>query len=86
MELIFFNPYPVLYTPFPVLYNHFPVNKFPSNDAPNVPNNILKNPPSCFLILFVIALLVRFNNIPCSSNAITILIKSFKSLFDIIIK
>ena len=68
MELIFFSPFPVLYIPFPVLYNPFPVNKLPNNDAPNVPNNILKNPPSCFLILFLIALLVPFNNISCSSS------------------
>ena len=46
MELIFFNHCPVMYIPFPpVLYIPFPVNKFPSNDAPKVPNSILKNPP-----------------------------------------
>ena len=80
----FFNPCPVLYIPFPVLYNPFPVNKLPSNDAPNVPNNILKNPQSCFLVLFLIVLVVPFNNISCSSNAVAILIKSFKSLLEII--
>ena len=70
----FFNPCPVLYIPCPVLYIPFPVNNFPSNDAANVPNNILKN-PSCFLILFLVALFVPFNNISCSSNAVAISIK-----------
>ena len=81
MELIFFSPCPILYIPCPVLYIHFAANKFPSNDAPNVPNNILLlKPPSCFLILFLIALFVPFNNISCSSNAVAILIKSFNSI------
>ena len=45
---------------------------------PKVPSNILKNPPSCFLVLFLIVLLVPFNNISYSSNAVTILIKSLR--------
>ena len=78
MELIF------VFNPCPVLYNPIPVNKLPNNDGPNVPNNILKNPPFCSFVSFLIVFAVPFNNISCSSNAVTILIKPFKSLFDII--
>ena len=30
--------------------NPFPVNIFPSIEAPKVPNNVPRNPPSCLLI------------------------------------
>ena len=45
-------PSPSLIIPFP------PVNKFPNKLAPNVPSNILKNPPLCSLVSFSIALLL----------------------------
>ena len=80
----FFNPCPVLYIRCPVLNNPFPVNKLPNKDASKVPNNILKNPPFCSFVLFLIVFAVLFNKISCSSNAVIILFKSFKSLFDII--
>ena len=57
MELFFFNPCPVLYVPCPVLHNPFPVNKLPNHDTPNVPNNVLKNPPFCSFVSFLIVLL-----------------------------
>ena len=84
MELVFFKSLSSPIHTLSVLYIHFPLNKLPNNDAPNISNNILKNLPSCFFILFLIVLFVPFNNISCSSNAVAILIKSFKSLFNII--
>ena len=39
-------PSPSLIMPFP------PVNKLPNKLAPNVPSNILKNPPLCSLVSF----------------------------------
>ena len=40
---------PVLTVPSSALIIPFPpVNKFPNKLAPNVPSNILKNPPLCF--------------------------------------
>ena len=40
----FLIPSPARVTPLP------PVNKFPNNEAPKVPNNILRNPPLCSLL------------------------------------
>ena len=51
-------PSPALIIPFP------PANKLPNKLAPNVPNNILKNPPLCSLVSFSIVLLTPFNKIP----------------------
>ena len=51
-------PSPALIIPFP------PVNKLPNKLAPNVPSNILKNPPLCSLVSFLIDLLTPFNKIP----------------------
>ena len=48
-------PWPALIIPFP------PVNKLPNKLAPNVPSNILKNPPLCSLVSFSIVLLIPFN-------------------------
>ena len=39
-----------------------PVNKLPNKLAPKVPSNILKNPPLCYLVSFLIVLLTPFNN------------------------
>ena len=36
-----------LFLPFPALYVPCPVKRFPNKLAPNVPSNILKNPPFC---------------------------------------
>ena len=51
VNLIFFFliPSPARITPSP------PVNKFPNNEAPKVPNNMLRNPPlgslaSCWIV------------------------------------
>ena len=57
------TPSPARTIPFP------PVNKFPNKLAPNVPINILKNPPICSLVSFSIVLVTPFNKIPEFSNA-----------------
>ena len=44
-------PSPALTIPFP------PANKLPNKLAPNVPSNILKNPPLWSLVSFLIVLL-----------------------------
>ena len=52
-------PSPALIIPFP------PVNKLPNKLAPNVPSNILKNPPLCSLVSFLIVyllLLIKYQN------------------------
>ena len=49
-------PSPALIIPFPLF------NKFPNKLAPNVPSNILKNPPLCSSVSFSIALVTPFNN------------------------
>ena len=54
---------PALIIPFP------PVNKLSNKLAPNVPSNILKNPPLCSLVSFSNALLTSFNKISEFSNA-----------------
>ena len=46
-----------------------PVNKLPNKLAPNVPSNMLKNPPLCSLASFSIVLLTPFNKIPEFSRA-----------------
>ena len=71
-------PSPALTIPFP------PVNKFPNKLAPNVPSNILKNPPLCSLVSFSIVLVTPFNKIPEFSNASIIFIISFISSCSII--
>ena len=71
-------PWPALIIPFP------PVNKLPNKLAPKVPSNILKNPPLCSLVSFLIVLLTPFNKIPEFSRASTIFIISFISSTSII--
>ena len=71
-------PSPALIIPFP------PVNKLPNNLAANVPSNILKNPPLCSLVSFLIVLLTYFNKIPEFSRALIIFIISFMSFCSII--
>ena len=61
-----------------------PVNKLPNKLAPNVPSNILKNPPLCSLISFSVALVTPFNKIPEFYSASIIFIISFKSSCSII--
>ena len=71
-------PSPALIIPFPT------INKLPNKLAPNVPSNILKNPPLCSLVLFSIVLVAPFNKIPEFSNASIIFIISFISSCSII--
>ena len=79
VNLIFFLiPSPARVTPFP------PVNKFPNNEAPKVPNNILRNLPLCSLASCWIVSLTPFNNKPEFSRDLTIFIISFISSFEII--
>ena len=54
--------------PSPALIIPFPINKLPNKLAPNVPTNILKNPPFCSLVSFSIALVIPFNKIQEFSN------------------
>ena len=61
-----------------------PVNKLPNKLAPNVPSNILKNPPLYSLVSFLIVLLTPFNKIPELSRALIIFIISFMSSCSII--
>ena len=57
-------PLPALTIPFP------PVNKLPNKLAPKVLKSILKNPPLCSLVSFLIVLLTPFNRIPEFSKAL----------------
>ena len=51
--VVFLTPSPALITPSPARTIPFPpVNKFPNKLAPNVPSNILKNPPLCSIASF----------------------------------
>ena len=62
-------PEPALTTPFyflilePALKIPFPVDKYPNKRAPKVPNNILKNPPFCRFVSFLIVLVTPFSKI-----------------------
>ena len=79
INLIFFLiPSPAHITPFPT------VNKFPNNEAPKVPNKILRNHPFCSLASCWIVSLTPFNITPESSRDLTIFIISFISSFEII--
>ena len=52
---------PALAVPFP---DKFVVNRTPSKLAPKVPNNILKNPPVCSFVSFLIVFVTPFNKTP----------------------
>ena len=43
---------PALINPFPALFIPLPDKVLPNNLAPNVPNNILRNPPELHFELF----------------------------------
>ena len=77
-------PSPALCIPLPFLFTPLPVRRFPNKLAPNVPNNILRNPPFCSFTSFWTDSVTPFNNNPESSRDFTILIRSSMSLFDII--
>ena len=57
---------------------------FPNKLAPKVPSNILKIPPFCSFVLFLIFLVTAFSKILESSRAQTIFIMSLISLSEII--
>ena len=46
------GPQPNLAVPFPALITPLPANIFSNRLPPNVPNNILRNPPFCSLASF----------------------------------
>ena len=69
LAFFFLLPSPALTIPLPALIIPLPVNKLPNKLAPNVPSNILKNPPLCSLVSFLIVLLTPFNKIPEFSSA-----------------
>ena len=58
LALLAMLPSPALTIPFP------PVDKLPNKLAPKVPSNILKNPPLCSLVSFIVVLLTPFNKTP----------------------
>ena len=59
-------PSPALIVPWPALIVPLPVNRFPNKLAPNVPNNMPRNPPFCYFASLLIALLKHFINKPDS--------------------
>ena len=61
-------PSPALCIPLTFLFTPLPVRRFPNKLAPNVPNNILRNPPFCFFISFLTDSVIPFNNKPESSS------------------
>ena len=71
-------------SPSPALFIPLPANIFPIKLASNVPNNMLGNPPFCYLTSLGIVLLSLSNNKPESSRGLTIFIMSSISFFDII--
>ena len=82
---------PVLIVPAAALIVHssalitpLPVNRLPNNLAPNVPNEIPKNPPFCSFASFLIVLLTRLINKPDSLKDLTIFIISFISSYETI--
>ena len=62
----------------------FPGKRFPNKVAPNVPNNILRNPPFRSFTSFWTVSVTPFNNKPESLRDFIILIISTISSFDII--
>ena len=82
---------PVLIVPAAALIVHssalitpLPVNRLPNNLAPNVPNEIPKNPPFSSFASFLIVLLTRLINKPDSLKDLTIFIISFISSYETI--
>ena len=70
--------------PEPGLTTPFPAKMFPNRLAPKVPNKILKNPPFCSFVSFLIFLVTPFNKILESSRAWIIFVMPFIYLFEII--
>ena len=67
---VFLVPSPARKTPSPARTTPIPPdNKFPNKEAPNVPNNILRNPSFCSLASFWIVLVTPSNKTPEFSKA-----------------
>ena len=77
MSFPFLSPEPALAIP-------FLDNKFPSNIYPKVPTSVPRNPPLCYLVSFLIVLVIPFSKILESSRAGTIFVMSFIFSFEII--
>ena len=71
-------------TPSPALFIPLRAKILPNKHAPNVPNNLLRNPNFCSLASFWTVSVTPFNNKPESSRDFTILIISSISSVDII--
>ena len=76
--------YPIYSSSLTRCYRSFPDKRFPNKLAPNVPNNILKNPPFCSFTSFWAVSATPFKNKPESSGDFIILVTSSFSLFYII--
>ena len=57
---------------------------FPHKLAPNVPNNVLRNPRFCFFVSFSIVLVILFNKTLESSRSSKIFKISFICSFEIV--
>ena len=62
-----------LIVPSPALIVPLPVNRFFNKLAPTVPNNILRNPPSCSFVAFLIDWPTSFINKPDYARDLIIL-------------
>ena len=62
--------------PFPAIITPFPVNIFPNTEAPKVPNNMPRNPPSCLFISCFAVSLAPSMKTPEFPSAFMILIMS----------
>ena len=69
--------------PKPALNTSFPANMLPKKLTPKVPNNILKNPPYCCFVSYLMVLVIPFNKSLESSRDRSIFIISFIFLFEI---
>ena len=76
--LVSYAPLPALFIPrpFSALFTPRPVKRNPNKLAPNVPNNILRNPAFCSFTSFYTVSVTTFNNKPEFSRDFTILIMS----------
>ena len=69
-------PSPALIMPSPALITPQPANVFPNILAANVPNNVERNRPFCFFILFLIVLLISCISYSDFLSSITIFVMS----------
>ena len=68
----------------PALITTLPIIRFPIKLAPNLPNNMLRNPPFCSFASFLFVSLTLFINKPHYSSDLVIFMISFISSIEII--